>query len=447
VQLKEYSNLLQLNKKDVKFAGNSVIDDVGKVFYYDRRIFRTIFSKNNTKFYQDIINSEWIDEVYDAGLVRTWVCDDVVMENADMVLEHERFSFDIHPGEWTSFMYWLAAKVLVNIGYKLSLKGLTLKDSHPWNFMFQFGKPKLIDFTSIIKKSNVSLAWHREFIRYFGISIWLASKKMLYPLAREYRKEHERGFGIRLFDFKAVRRLSLHSLEKQRSYISHPSEYFRKLDKWLDKHKPKSPSAEYWFVYQQSHDFENPLNPKTQKQKFVYDILKDKHPKSVLDCGANKGYYSEMSAHLGASVVAFDCEELCVDYCRNIAEKLSLDITPVVMNFIFPTSNYGIALRGSDSFERFHSEIVLALGLIHHLCINQHLSVQIFCDILMKYAVKGIILEFVHADDRHVKAWNKEMPENYSLDFVINYIKQKFPNSKKIRINESGISRDMVYFY
>ena len=117
------------------------------------------------------------------------------------------------------------------------------------------------------------------------------------------------------------------------------------------------------------------------------------------------------------------------------------------MNFIFPTPNYGMALRGRDSFKRFRADIVLALGLIHHLCINQDLSVKLFCEMLMKYADKGIILEFVDKNDKHVKSWNKKIPADYSLNSVTAYLEQKFSNTKKIKIDQSGVLREIVFFY
>ena len=50
------------------------------------------------------------------------------------------------------------------------------------------------------------------------------------------------------------------------------------------------------------------------------------------------------------------------------------------MDFNKPTASFDVGLSWGDAFQRFKSDIVLALGLIHHICITQNVPVYLFCE-------------------------------------------------------------------
>lgn len=438
--------MLLLKEKDIVFSDTSIVDEAGKVFFYCGRVFRAIYSKEFAELYIDLLDKEWIKEIFDAGLVKTWICEDLELEGAHLILEHRKIPFETHPAECTSKMHWLAAKAMIGINLKLSKYGYILKDSHPWNLMYHKGNPYYIDFGSMIKADKVSDAWGSEFRKYFGIPIWLASTKWK-KFALEYRRQHLTGFGLEFFELIILKKLLFRTLDNILRYTNKPLIFFSLVDKWLDKHRPLNSYKEYWAGYMQSHGVD-PLSPRLVKQKFVYDILKLERPKKVLDCAVNKGFYAEMAARLGASVIAFDYEELCVDTCLCLADKKRLDITPVIMDFKLPTPNYGIGLCGGSAIERFQSDIVLALGIAHHLCINQSLPVKTFCDVCLNYAKKGIVFEYVDPSDKHVESWNMPIPNNYALEEFIKYLSYKFPKvEQSVKIIEGGICRTMVYLH
>jgi hypothetical protein len=197
----------------------------------------------------------------------------------------------------------------------------------------------------------------------------------------------------------------------------------------------------------QDADSSDPLEPSTPKQRFVFDILSSTRPDKVLDCATNKGYYAEMAARLGASVAAFDYEEFCVDECLSAAQEKQLDITPALMDFRRPTPSSGAALSYGSAYERFRSNLVLALGLCHHICIKQSLPVQMFCDICMQYATDGIVLEYVDPTDMHVAAWKRPTPLDYSLEGFRRYFAKRFPRHKSVDIVGDGLARTMIHFF
>lgn len=394
----------------------------------------------------EILSNPWAGELFEMGLIRTKMSDDIMLEGSHLTLEHEMIPYELHPAECTSYMHWLSATTLLNLCCALSQRGYIISDAHPWNIMFQKGHPKFIDFGSIKKSKIITDGWLEEFRKYYGVPIWLAACKFN-VLALEYRREHSKGVGIKLFGSNLAKKLIPRGLAPPRKAFRTPEYFFQHISEWLEKNKPQTRARGKWGVYQQCGDSLDPLVPELPKPKFVYEILSKERPNKVLDFAANKGYYSKMAAMLGAAVIACDYEEYCVNECLHVAQANGLNITPALMDFKAPTPNYGVGLRGPDSFERMRSDIVLALGLVHHICISQKIPMEIFCDICMSYAEKGILLEYVDPTDIHVKSWGISTPKNYSLNDISRIIGTKFPKNQKGKpITNSGLNRTMLYF-
>jgi len=438
---------MKVDAHNITFAAGSVVDEAGKVFYYNGGVYRAIYDDGYSETYRKILSSSWFTDVTGVGLIDTAVVTDIELDNAKLILQHKKLSFFAHPVELTAQMHWDAANVLLRVNSELVKYGYITKDSHPWNLMADKGKFRFIDFGSIIKSNVLPANWLNEFRRYFGVPIWLASRGW-HDFALEYRRQHVNGFGIKLFDLDILKKYAFYSLTKLDKLCNKPTEFFFQLGKWLDNHKPTSTSKGDWGHYPQYKISEDPLNPVLPKQKFVFDALKKAHPRTVLDCAANKGYYSEMAAKLGASVIAFDYEDYSVNECNALANREQLDITAVRMDFSYPTPPFAMGLVFQSSFERFKSEIVIAIGLVHHVCLTQGLPVKIFCEICMNYALEGIVFEYVDPTDIHVKSWPITPPCDYSLEAFITYFSNKFPNIiESYVIEDDGANRQLLFFH
>lgn len=420
-------------------------DQSGRIWLKGERILRIIENKDQIIYYKELLNSPDIEELFSAGLIRTKIVEGISSEDA-LVLEHERIPFILHPCEYSNQMFWEAACMFIKLNILLFKKGFLTHDSHPWNISFNGDKPVFYDFGSIIKRESVSKEWFDEFFRDFIVPIWLANFSVrTYDFAKEYRREHGRGFGIKFFNSVKIRKIFFRNFRNLIKYKNNPDKLFKEILEWLHKHEPLKNNPEYWSDYYKSHstDFKNPVSV---KQKFVYQILSDEQPEKVVDLASNKGYYSFMAAHLGASVIAFDYEEEVINnLISNIKGK---KITPAHMDFNKPTAGLGPGLFWENAFNRFNSNIVLALGLIHHICITQDVPVFLFCETCKKYAKEGIILEFVDPTDIHVLGWKKKTPKDYNLSKIKHYMSDQFINCKESQIEKNnGLNRVYLYFY
>lgn len=419
-------------------------DDSGRIYIKGDKVYRIIEKPNHINNYKELLNAYNIEDIFDIGLVRTKISEESNAKGL-MILEHQKIPFILHPCEYSNKMFWQAAYMFIELNLKLWELGFVTHDSHPWNISFDGTKPVFYDFGSIVKKNNVSQAWFDEFFYGFIIPIWLASNSKTFKLSKEYRREHGSGFGLELFKSYKLKNLFFRRVRGISKYKNDPKKLFNEILKWLTKHKPISVNQEFWSNYYQSTGMDYTA-PTSIKQKFVYEILSKTNPQKVLDLASNKGYYTFMAAHLGASVLAFDYEEEIVNHL--LRSEDSRNVTPVHMDFNKPTSGLGPGLFWENSFTRFKSEIILALGLIHHICITQQIPVFLFCQTVKKYAIKGVILEFVDPEDIHVASWNKSVPKDYSLEKIKYFMSDKFPNCRTSDFEkEDGLSRTFLYFY
>lgn len=435
--------------KNLNFKSEPYLfDKVGRVVIEDDKVLRIITNETYINLYKKLLDSPNIDNLFSKGLIPTRIYSDNI-EEGQLILEHKKINFILHPSEYTNKMFWDAAWMYISLCKELYSKhGILTVDAHPWNVTFDGVKPFFFDFSSLYEGEIISQDWINEFEKYFAIPIRLASfSKKTYSLSLEYRREHLNGFGIELLNKKWIKKLFNNKFESISKCNGNPTEVFDKILDWLQSNKPIKANTEYWSGYEQSHMAEID-NPKTIKQKFVHETLSSRKPKSVLDLASNKGFYAIMADKLGASVMAFDYEEETINICSNEVAKIGSNVTSALMNFNLPTPPSGMGLMNKSSYDRFRSDIVLALGLIHHICLVQRIPVYIFCEICKKYASKGIILEYVDPKDIHVNSWNADIPEDYNIENIKKYMSNKFPKVEKSEgINHEGVNRTIIYFY
>jgi SAM-dependent methyltransferase len=175
------------------------------------------------------------------------------------------------------------------------------------------------------------------------------------------------------------------------------------------------------------------------KQRTVYDILRAKAPRSVLDLGANTGWYSVLAASLGASVIALEEDEACIDILYRRAKAQGLRILPLKASFggltqevrgakglLPPEAEAQAGALYRAGVDRLGADLVLVLGLLHHLVLGEGNSIDAVFDVLRKLTDRTLALEFVALDDDKIRedpgffpSLRKFDAANYNLDLVV----------------------------
>ncbi len=431
------------------------LDDAGEPFLSGGRVLRGLFPGCAAAVREVLAICE-ANDLFRYGIVPTReLREDPHPElGYEAVLEHDRVPFITYPHEWPASMLREAALFHVSLFERLHDYGLTLKDWHPWNILFDATTPVFVDFTSIIPIDSLPLQEYlsrgprpragssldaasiavREMHRlmfepYFGL-----------PLAMMQQGRHAEA-RTRIFEttlnaaesvisrseaFAGDRAARLRYEIEDRFLRATMSErgtrkrkFFARIRKSIDDMNVAVAGSAYSTYYEEKSEAfaAEPVPEWTNKQHVVHDAILRFAPRTLLDLGSNTGWFSMLAAKLGCTVVAVDVDEACIDRLYHTAKREALPILPLVVNLTAPlperhprayADEPSRSLLGSQSplisspVGRLRCDMVLALAVVHHLALGQALSFDRIASILGDLAERYLCVEFVAIDDRMI---------------------------------------------
>ncbi|MGH2395808.1 MAG: hypothetical protein ACRDFW_02230 [bacterium] len=318
-----------------------------------------------------------------------------------------------------------AALMICDLNYALVTHGYGTQDGHPWNVLFDFTEPRFVDFGSIVPIQDFTGRWVDEWCNLFR-RCWLTPLSFMsigYPtLARCVNKALDvdepidsllasRWLSWFPWWYRGCRRLARKD----------PTAYFRAMRNRIQTISPPMRRTEWskYFRYT-GYPVHDDVEHYNRKARTIFSLLQRLKPRTVLDIGANKGWYSILAARLGAEVVSFDTDEECVNslylYCRSAKHK----VLPLVIDFTIPTPRHGRKVEFPSAQERLACEVSLALALVHHLVFSAHMGFERIAQLLAGFTTGHAIVEFVPARDKFVAEWMRPGFEWYTMD---NFIK------------------------
>jgi hypothetical protein len=155
------------------------------------------------------------------------------------------------------------------------------------------------------------------------------------------------------------------------------------------------------------------------KHRIVDAFVQRLRPDTVWDMGANTGTFSRLASAHGAYTVAFDGDPAAVEhhYLDNVARG-ETGVLPLVMDLANPTSRIGWNhAERSSLVDRGPADLVLALGLIHHLSLSNQVPLAMAGEFFQRIG-RALVIEFVPPTDSQVSRMLSRMPrlcEGYSL--------------------------------
>lgn len=330
-----------------------------------------------------------------------------------------------YPYEWSFSQLKEAALLTLSIQQKILSKGFSLKDASSYNIQFYNGKPIFIDTLSFEKlQPNQPWVAYKQFCQHFlaplalmartditlnqllktnidGVPLGLASK--LLPLttrlnlslaihihlhARTQSKSADKKFDTNKFK----RTFSINSFY---AIIDSLKTAVLKL-KW-------EPIGTEWHDYYDSNN-NYADNSLTYKQNIVKEFLETLNICSTWDLGANTGVFSKIAAEYCEYVCAWDIDPACVELnYRTVIKSETKNIYPLLLDLTNPSSAIGWNHEERDSFkDRGPVDLVLALGLIHHLVISNNISLEMIA-LFLSEITSTLIIEFIPKSDSQVK--------------------------------------------
>jgi hypothetical protein len=156
---------------------------------------------------------------------------------------------------------------------------------------------------------------------------------------------------------------------------------------------------------------------RASKEEIISGWLKTLSGRVTVDYGANAGRYSRLASPFSAVVLAVEPDTMAAEqlYARTIEHQQdAAGIQTVRMDVLAPSP--GIGLHGTERpgwFERLDADTVMALALIHHLCLAAGIPLQEVVRTLSR-GTRHLILEWVPSDDPQAKRLGKARSRTFT---------------------------------
>lgn len=406
---------------------SSFRDPSGFLFKKEEVLYRQI-NYNYKDNYDDCKNSGLYDELIEQQLLvpHKEVAIDCLDDDGYVVIKPVELPVISYPYEWSFSQLKEAALLTLTIQQKLLSKGFSLKDASAYNVQFYNGKPVFIDTLSFEKlPPNQPWVAYKQYCQHFlaplalmaktdialnqllktnidGVPPGLASK--LLPLttrfnpslamhihlhARTQSKNADKAFDTTKFK-------STFSINSFFAIIDSLKTAVLKL-KW-------EPTGTEWHDYYDSNN-----NYDDQSLALKQDIVKTfldtlRSTRSVWDLGANTGTFSKIAAKHSEYVCAWDIDPACVELnYKSITNSGIKNIYPLLLDLTNPSPAIGWNHNERSSFKnRGPVDVVLALGLVHHLVISNNIPLEMLASFLSEIT-STLIIEFIPKSDSQVK--------------------------------------------
>jgi SAM-dependent methyltransferase len=402
-------------------------------------------------------------------------------DSKERVFTHKKHIIS-YPYEWTVGMFKEAALFHLDLLQNLEAKDLTLKDALPSNIVFDFTDPVFVDFLSVVpiealdkEEWLVTVAGGRDHDLRHAVLRSMYYPFFLIPMLqmgrRQYRKARaqlstqacntgngrlrleRRSTPRRLLDLlrasvgirnnRTAETLILlcfrWMLSGQSADFGHWIARLQQLIRQLNVTPPTSGYSKFYELKNENYDITGRSDWKA-KQINVHRVLEQAVPRRVLDIGANTGWYSLLAEKQGAEVIAVDVDESSIETLYQLSKQRGLRI--LSLNIAFNELEKQIDGRGtpelgrdrdyevtplfSRATERLKADMVLCLGLLHHVVLGEGKALHQVFSTLQKLARRTLLVEFVALEDPLVAGEPSFFPSitafsesNYNLNAVI----------------------------
>jgi hypothetical protein len=411
-------------------------DPDGFIFQRDGIPYRLI-RENYRRSYEHLIDSGLYAELVERGLL---IPHDELPKSDDafLILRPEKIPFVSYPYEWSFSQLKDAASLTLEIQRRALARGMSLKDASAYNIQFRGCKPVFIDTLSF-EISDRPVPWiaYAQFCRHFlaplalmshrdvrlgellrtsidGIPLDLAAK--LLPA----RSRLKSGLLLHLFLHARAESGLRHAPNRpDRKPINRGmsrnavGELIRSLASAIASLPPPQAQTRWGDYYQKTHKYS--AQAMTAKEEIVSSFLEGLGLQTLWDLGANSGRFSRVAAALGIQVASFDIDPVAVEENYQAGRAAGeLRILPLLIDLSNPSPSQGWAHEERASLkERGPADGVLALALVHHLAITNHLPLPKIASFFHQICRRFLIIEFVEKSDAQIREMLATRPEAF----------------------------------
>ena len=454
-----------------------MVDDFGRIFFYNEHVYRAI-NPLNEEYCRQLIKSNFFKDLQDKGFIPKTTISDIQLEGYNLILEHEKL-IEIQQHEWSFEMFKSSALLVLEINKICNNYGFELKDAHTFNILFRGVKPVWVDIGSIspIKDQSKWIAYD-EFLSVFYVPIQFYLQNEIYIV----RKLVESNFYLmqtapfqQLWDSKLIEILKnkpffyslffrnlklfntrnfnqnvnkfIHRFNKYyHSLLKKPAKLFlyEKKMKNIEEIENSIATAELNRINSEWHNYHkinykingNFIVPYRFKRLLELLNIYCNDATSAIDLAGNEGFFSNLlleNSKLGR-IILTDYDANAIDnayqfFVRKNDERISV----ALLNFMFTKELYETSVR-------FRSDIVIALAVTHHLFLTQNYSLETILERLKLFSRKYVIVEFMPLGlwSIHTKE-GKQVPNWYNQEWFEKSFKRYFKILHVEKLEENRI--------
>lgn len=396
-------------------------DPDGFIFFKDGILFRQV-NQSYAANYQLLIGSGLYDVLVQRNLmVRHKVIEENYTGSTDwfLTLKPEVVPFISFPYEWSFDMLKDAALLTLELNKTAINHGMILKDATGFNVQFQGGSPVFIDTLSF-EAYDEHLPWkaYRQFCESFLFPLYIAHFQHLdincilsaqtegipvHATAKllPFKTRFSLGVWMHVYLQNWVGSRSVNETTKSqfsKKKLLQLTENLADIISGL-KYENKKPG---WGSYYESTILSNAYLH--EKEIALSEVLTKCSGGTVLDAGANDGYFSMMLAKQFELVIAADFDSLCVNNMyRRVKDQRINNIIPLRIDMVNPSPAIGFANKERACFtERIKVDVLVALALIHHLVLGKNVPLIMVAGYFSQLAPQ-LVIEFIPESDEKVQ--------------------------------------------
>ena len=428
---------------EVTFHPHSYGDPAGRLFVWNGGLYRGIRGES-APFFRRLLEDGTVQGLVDDGLLIDTEMTPLSLAGFDMVVRHRSLPFPSYPEEWSGTMLRDAALLILDMLERLAARGLTLKDGHPWNVLYDACRPTYVDLTSIAPVDDRRWRGYDSFCHFCVYPLVLISQGQE-RIARRLIPEYE---GVLAADLEALtRRSPLSPLRRWRRAASRLWRRVGDLERLTVRSPDEASPADSRqrkaaafarrvrqdvrgiVLDERGPDEVRPaLSWSSAEHAAVADVLdrlaSELQPASVLEALSRPSYSSVLAAD--RDVVSLDPDSACISRLYRDGQQNKRPMLPLVMDFTDPTPARGLAAHWTiPASERLRCDMVLGLGLVQYGVVQRRLRFEQIVDGLAGFCRRWLVVDFPEhprgtgADWLRARTW-------YSLEHFMRVVRERF---------------------
>ncbi len=445
---------------------SSFRDNDGFVMQHEGKIYR-IVRPSYSLHYERLIQSGLYQDLTTEGRLISHKEVDIntVLKsdnNSLKLLLPEQIPFISYPYEWSFDMWRDAAIVTLKIALVALEKEMVLKDATPFNIQFFKGRPVFIDTLSFEKyeEGDYWIAYHQFCECFLGpLLLMHYGHRDLGKLCIIYPDGIPLEIIKSMLPLKASLNLQVYLHIWLQAKMSNKAGNNKSEKKYFSKHKfrtlldgllnlvnklsqkkIKSVWDDYYTGTILGDDYLE--NKKKLAAKFVEGITVE----TLIDLGANDGYFSFLLKNKASNVIAIDADSNCInELYKKIRKEKIKNIVPIACTLTAPSPSIGWNNEERVSLSnRLKGDLVLALALVHHLAIGHNIPLDFIAKWLREMG-QYLVIEFVPKSDKKVIQLLQNREDIFD-DYSLESFKNCFTSLYTIVMEEQIGNTDRVLF-